>query len=354
MKRSAYLINTSRGPVVDEDGAGRGRCREHLIAGAALDVYEREPIVHPDLLPLENVVLVPHLGSATTRDAHGDGRSRGRERARGARRQPPLTPVSRARGLRAARRPTCHRHDRTPAAGPRRAVMRTLARAIDGLELPAVEKISEEPAGGSVPGPDRDAALGAARRTRRRTPRRRGCSRRARTPRAMAKLSGEGDREADLPGELLPQQGRAREGGRAEHARRRGSAAWCRRRWRSCSTLPGVGRKTANLVLILAFQSRRQHLRRHARAPHLEPARVGEDRTPEETEQALYDVDRPRAGGRYINLYLVTWGQNVCRPVYPRCGDCAIADVCPRIGVGTAGGTNHDQPRASTARRTRT
>ena len=40
--------------------------REHLLAGAALDVYEEEPIVHPDLLQLENVLLVPHLASATT------------------------------------------------------------------------------------------------------------------------------------------------------------------------------------------------------------------------------------------------------------------------------------------------
>jgi glyoxylate reductase len=65
MKRSAYLINTTRGPVVDE-AALAWALRQHLIAGAALDVYEREPEVHPDLLTLENVVLAPHLGSATT------------------------------------------------------------------------------------------------------------------------------------------------------------------------------------------------------------------------------------------------------------------------------------------------
>jgi glyoxylate reductase len=65
MKRSAYLINTARGPVVDEEALAWA-LRERLIAGAALDVYEREPIVHPDLLPLENVLLVPHLGSGTT------------------------------------------------------------------------------------------------------------------------------------------------------------------------------------------------------------------------------------------------------------------------------------------------
>ena len=38
-----------------------------------------------------------------------------------------------------------------------------------------------------------------------------------------------------------------------------------------------------------------------------------------------------------LNLYLVTWGQNVCRPVYPLCGSCAIADLCPRIGVAKTG-----------------
>jgi glyoxylate reductase len=64
MKRSAYLVNTSRGPVVDE-GALAWALQEHLIAGAALDVYEHEPAVHPNLLGLENVVLAPHLGSAT-------------------------------------------------------------------------------------------------------------------------------------------------------------------------------------------------------------------------------------------------------------------------------------------------
>jgi glyoxylate reductase len=65
MKRTAYLINTSRGPVVDEAALARA-LRDSRLAGAALDVYEREPIVHPDLLPLDNVLLIPHLASATT------------------------------------------------------------------------------------------------------------------------------------------------------------------------------------------------------------------------------------------------------------------------------------------------
>lgn len=65
MKRSAYLINTSRGPVVDEEALAWA-LKERLIAGAALDVYKEEPKVHPGLLALENVMLIPHLASATT------------------------------------------------------------------------------------------------------------------------------------------------------------------------------------------------------------------------------------------------------------------------------------------------
>jgi len=65
MKRSAYLINTSRGPVIDE-AALAWALQQHLLAGAALDVYEHEPAICPDLLHLENALLVPHLGSATT------------------------------------------------------------------------------------------------------------------------------------------------------------------------------------------------------------------------------------------------------------------------------------------------
>ena len=97
-------------------------------------------------------------------------------------------------------------------------------------------------------------------------------------------------------------------------------------------TLPGVGRKTANLVLILAFKSLKNicvdtHVHRISN-------RLGWVRTntPDETEQALYRATA-RHWWPYINLYLVTWGQNVCRPVYPRCGACAIKPYCPQVGV---------------------
>ena len=101
-------------------------------------------------------------------------------------------------------------------------------------------------------------------------------------------------------------------------------------------TLPGVGRKTANLVLILSHASRDNicvdtHVHRLAN-------RLGwvRTRTPTQTEHALYKVV-PRRFWPRVNLYLVTWGQNVCRPVYPRCGACVVSRLCPRIGVTKTG-----------------
>ncbi|HXH08143.1 MAG TPA: D-glycerate dehydrogenase [Vicinamibacterales bacterium] len=93
MKRTAYLVNTARGPIVDEEALAWA-LREGLIAGAALDVYEREPKVHPALLELENVVLAPHLGSATreTRTAMAELAAKNVVAVLSGR--PPLTPVS--------------------------------------------------------------------------------------------------------------------------------------------------------------------------------------------------------------------------------------------------------------------
>jgi endonuclease-3 len=109
-------------------------------------------------------------------------------------------------------------------------------------------------------------------------------------------------------------------------------------------TLPGVGRKTANLVLILAHASRHNicvdtHVHRIAN-------RLGwvRTRTPEETEHALYGATS-RRWWPLINLYLVTWGQNVCRPVYPLCPQCVLVDICPKCGVLKIGKLVKRQPQ---------
>lgn len=93
MKRTAFLVNTARGPVVDEE-ALVWALREHVIAGAALDVFEAEPRVHPGLLDLDSVVLVPHLGSATreTRTAMAELAVRNVLAVLSG--QPPLTPIA--------------------------------------------------------------------------------------------------------------------------------------------------------------------------------------------------------------------------------------------------------------------
>jgi len=93
MKRSAYLINTSRGPVVDETALAWA-LKNRIISGAALDVYEEEPAVHRDLLTLENVVLAPHLGSATTETRTVMADLAVRNVIAVLTGQPPLTPVS--------------------------------------------------------------------------------------------------------------------------------------------------------------------------------------------------------------------------------------------------------------------
>ena len=101
-------------------------------------------------------------------------------------------------------------------------------------------------------------------------------------------------------------------------------------------TLAGVGRKTANLVLILSHASRDNicvdtHVHRIAN-------RLGwvRTKTPDDTEHALYTVV-PHRLWQTVNLRLVTWGQNVCRPVYPRCRVCVVADLCPKRGVTREG-----------------
>jgi glyoxylate reductase len=92
MKRGSYLINTARGSLVDEAALVQALSDGHL-AGAGLDVYEQEPEVHPGLLTLPNVTLLPHIGSATpnTRRAMASLAIRNIEAVLSGR--PPLTPV---------------------------------------------------------------------------------------------------------------------------------------------------------------------------------------------------------------------------------------------------------------------
>ena len=210
--------------------------------------------------------------------------------------------------------------------------MRALARAIDGLELPAVEKISEAQAEDPfqiliatlLSARTQDATTHAAA-TR--------LFRRARGPRAMAGLPVKEIERLIYPVSFYRNK--------ARHVKACCEMLVSRFDGRVPSTmeelvmLPGVGRKTANLVLILGFKSVENicvdtHVHRISN-------RLGWVRTtrPEETEQALYQATEQR-WWPYLNLYLVTWGQNVCRPISPRCGECVIANACPRIGVRRA------------------
>jgi len=207
--------------------------------------------------------------------------------------------------------------------------MRALARAITGLELPAVEKISKEQAedafqiliATALSARTQDATTHAAS-TR--------LFARARTPRSLAKLPVKTIERLIYPVSFYRNKARHVKACCQVLVSRFGGSVPAT--MEELLTLPGVGRKTANLVLILGFQSLENicvdtHVHRISN-------RLGwvATKTPEETEQALYRAVAPR-WWPYLNLYLVTWGQNVCRPVYPRCGDCVIREECPRIGV---------------------
>jgi endonuclease III len=228
------------------------------------------------------------------------------------------------------RRPARVRHP-DPAVVER--VLRTLAQAIDGLELPAVEKISQSQQDDPfqiliatlLSARTQDATTLAA------------SSRlfaRARTPRTVAALPVREIERLIYPVSFYRNKAR-----HVKAACQRLVAAFDGRVPSSLDalvTLPGVGRKTATLVMILAFHSR-QHICVDTHV-HRISNRLGwvHTTTPDDTEQALYAATDAR-WWPYLNLYLVTWGQNTCRPVYPRCGDCAIAADCPRLEVARIG-----------------
>jgi endonuclease-3 len=207
--------------------------------------------------------------------------------------------------------------------------MRALARAITGLELPAIEKISESQQ--EAPFQVLIATLLSARTQDATTL---AASTRlfavAPTPQAMVKLTVKQIEKLIRPVSFFYTK--------AKHVK-----ATCRLlldeydgkvpgTMEELLRFPGVGRKTANLVLILSFRSQQNicvdtHVHRISN-------RLGwvKTTTPDETEQALYAAT-DREWWPHINLYLVTWGQNVCRPNYPRCEGCVIRLACPQIGV---------------------
>jgi len=207
--------------------------------------------------------------------------------------------------------------------------MRTLAREIEGLELPAVEKISE----GQKQNPfhilistllsarTQDATtLAASTRLFAKAP----------TPQAVAKLTTRQIEKLIYPvGFYRNKAVFVKDAARAVVEKFGGTVPAT---MEELVSLPGVGRKTANLVLILAFKSTENicvdiHVHRISN-------RLGwvKTRTPEETEQALYRT-LDRQWWPVVNQYLVTWGQNVCRPVYPRCDRCPIVRMCRQVGV---------------------
>jgi endonuclease-3 len=211
--------------------------------------------------------------------------------------------------------------------------MRTLAREIEGLELPAVEKISESQKEDPfqilistlLSARTQDATTLAAS-TR--------LFAKARTPEAIARLPVKQIEKLIYPVSFYRNKAvfvkdaakmiLTRFGGKVPST------------LAEMVTLPGVGRKTANLVMILAFKSDENicvDIHVHRIANRLGWVRT---RTPEETEQALYQA-LDRQWWPLVNLYLVTWGQNMCRPVYPRCSDCALLTVCARVDVARTG-----------------
>jgi endonuclease-3 len=194
-------------------------------------------------------------------------------------------------------------------------IMRRLGKAVAGLEEPAVEKIAQDQKENAfqiliatmLSAQTRDAVTHAASKRLFEV---------ARTPRSLARLPVKEIERLIYPVSFYRHK--------AVHVKATCEQLLSRFAGRvpdtmpSLLTLPGVGRKTANLVLILAHGSADNicvdtHV--HRISNHLGWVIT---RTPDETEQALYRAV-PRKWWPLVNLYMVTWGQNVCRPLSPRC-----------------------------------
>jgi endonuclease III len=220
---------------------------------------------------------------------------------------------------------------------PVAATLKRIGTAIQDMDLPAVEKISEEQAGTPfhvlvstmLSAQTRDpVTLAASTRLFKKAP----------TPRAILKLTTAEVEKLIYPVSFYRNK--------AVHVQQTCEMLLSRFGGRvpdtmdELLTLPGVGRKTANLVRIVAHEKPDSicvdtHVHRIAN-------RLGwiKTRTPEQSEHALYEVV-PKRYWAIVNLYLVTWGQQVCRPVYPMCGRCILRDLCPRIGVTRQGRSLH-------------
>lgn len=208
-------------------------------------------------------------------------------------------------------------------------VLNRLGRAIRGMDEPAVEKINEESREDAF-----QVLISTMLSAQTRDPVTAAASARlfkvARTPRTLAALPRARIQKLIYPVSFYRVKSRTVKATSNQIVGRFGGRVPAT--MDELLTLPGVGRKTANLVLILSHASRENicvdtHVHRISN-------RLGwvRTRTPDQTEQALYQVV-PKRYWPNVNLYLVTWGQNVCKPVYPRCGVCVASDLCPKIGV---------------------
>jgi endonuclease-3 len=221
---------------------------------------------------------------------------------------------------------------RPPAAVVAR-IMRRLAREIDGMDVPAVEKISSEHADDPF-----RVLIGTLLSARTQDQTTHEASTRlfrvAPTPKAMAALPVRRIEKLIYPVGFYRNKAKFVKSAAAAIEERFGGRVPAT--LDEMVTLPGVGRKTANLVMIIAFQSA-DHICVDTHV-HRISNRLGwvATRDPEETERALYQAVE-RRWWALLNRYLVTWGQNVCRPVYPRCGACAIVAECPQLGVERVG-----------------
>jgi endonuclease-3 len=212
-------------------------------------------------------------------------------------------------------------------------LMPILGRAVSKMDDPAVEKISEESKQDAF-----QVLISTMLSAQTRDPVTAAASERlfkvARTPKAMAKLTTRQIEKLIYPVSFYRNKAvHVKETCKQLLERFGGKVPTS---MENLLTLPGVGRKTANLVLLLAHDSEENicvdtHVHRISNI-------LGwvNTKTPDKTELALYQVAKKK-WWPIINLYLVTWGQNVCKPVYPRCGACAISSYCPRIGVTKVG-----------------